>query len=1597
MANGWETVAEATAKPASGTSAPTPSRAWETVADVKVKPLTTRLGEAITEGPLAEAAEHYKETGRELGKESVLKRAATAVPGAVEAGAGMIFGMGVASGAGLRGLYQGTANLLQGKPFMEGFQEGMTRVTEAAADIPYAPETKAGKFLTSIIDFIPAALKTTGEVAFKAGGETEGAALAGATTEAIATAFLLRPALPGRPAPGRTPGAKKVRDAFDELAKDSPEQARDIARNLEEVDPALKKELDKRIDSITPTKKQVKAMPQAAARPLGIAVSEMDVADAFNAAKANRVQAEPPAETAAGAAAANASATMGAAMDIHTTPALGALRSGRGARQTGAVKLPGGMWEPTGLKTLVDSLYANLAMTQPRGSPEAKTALAWSDRAVTRHFNRYAGTAKDPLNDVRIPMLGENVRWEDVMDQAVTSRPARTYQVGTREDITPTGISRREISLQERYPWAQKAPPEEAVWKMGETSRGEVTQRMAVADYLRHVGDYMREHVPPERWQQYDLVRAVRETAAQDARQAKAMGKAQGYHTDKLPLVKDYGDGMKWVEVKGPEVLDAEQAATVKEVRPGEFQAHYPDGKPIMRIDPFTKKETPVVEDTAVKAYNAGQLANEGNVMGHCVGGYCEAVRRGESRILSLRDAKGQSHVTIEVDPGGLTSEGRMHLREALGREPTPKEIADEIAGYGMDLAEPTNIIQIKGKQNRTPNPEYLPYVQDFVKSGQWGEVGDLQNARLWKHEGKFYTREEINASEELTNAFASRNVRSDTFDPGFGPLRGPGRRQVGALNIDPIRAIQAAFDIAKGAVRRFPGEQRMEREIASSAEHLIRAVAPELRGPEARTAAATLGSAMATQMRQDSVRFYQSEPRQRFWLQRGPEEARMFRDGYERGATFEDPVLNKAAEGYRNWAEQVYQKEQGLGIKYEPIDNYLPHMFEDREGVARYLHNRFGAKWNNPFFMKERGFDMYAEAEKAGYRPKFWSPEDMMLAREHASNIAEMKIQALRDMKEFGVARELKPGDRLEVGETEWRSPNGQRYAVGDVANQVLHNAFNTRSLWQMEGPLGSSFRAAMLLKNTIVPIKLFSLFHPVHVATMQGADALVTATKGLAGGNIGAGRYTLEAIGNQYFKNLIGVSRQGYRLRKVWEGKVPESELTAADKRALGWMLEGGFIADLSPELKTNWTRSFRNSVDEAKYGEAAFKLPFVMLEQVFQKPIMEVWIPSLKTASYVNAAARALEANPELLTNRQARMEAFRKIQKSVDNRFGEMQYSTTFMNRTVKDIGVGSLLSLGWQLGFLREYGGAAGEAARGVTRPGELRKMTAKGELDRALFVTFYTTQAMMLGGLMTYAMTGELPQSLIDYVYPRTGDTNPDGTPARVSTPYYTREFMMISKHMQQEGAAAGLAHLVGSKLSPAIGVVKAWATNLNFFGAEISDPNSPFMKRLGQKVAWTLTELDPIFVESLQRAPGRPVGKTVGLGFMGFSPAPQYVSKPETEAQISATFRRYYKATTPYERAEYGPDNSKLRAYYQMGDSEKFSEQLTMMRDKYNLNSDQMRRLRRNLRADPNVKMFRALSDAQQIHLLKNMPEEDRAQYLRYARKSALARMGAE
>jgi hypothetical protein len=143
--------------------------------------------------------------------------------------------------------------------------------------------------------------------------------------------------------------------------------------------------------------------------------------------------------------------------------------------------------------------------------------------------------------------------------------------------------------------------------------------------------------------------------------------------------------------------------------------------------------KVPTEVDESIKILEDA-LKYEGETMGHCVGGYCPDVVEGRSRIYSLRDDKGRPHVTIEVAPRNITVEEAIKIARDEGLPEKGMETfkrVTEIMGSGDFMRQ--DIVQIKGKSNKAPKEEYLPAVQDFVRSGNFGKVGDLQNTGLVK------------------------------------------------------------------------------------------------------------------------------------------------------------------------------------------------------------------------------------------------------------------------------------------------------------------------------------------------------------------------------------------------------------------------------------------------------------------------------------------------------------------------------------------------------------------------------------------------------------------------------------------------------------------------------------------------------------------------------------------------------------------------------------------------------------------------------------------------------------------------------------------------
>lgn len=182
------------------------------------------------------------------------------------------------------------------------------------------------------------------------------------------------------------------------------------------------------------------------------------------------------------------------------------------------------------------------------------------------------------------------------------------------------------------------------------------------AHLLFDTGHHQYEHMIP--W-----------IASKLAKLAKQVGIESGvYDAIRARLRREITSIAQWasasrVDIGRYDIMDALDEADAymreqkaKEAAKGEVVWRFKDGS---TIEELTTRE---------------QLDTEGDVMGHCVGSYCAKVSRGGSRIYSLRDPRGRSHVTLEWDPN-------VHEWE-----------------------------QIRGKQNAPPVEKYHDQLDEFIK-----------------------------------------------------------------------------------------------------------------------------------------------------------------------------------------------------------------------------------------------------------------------------------------------------------------------------------------------------------------------------------------------------------------------------------------------------------------------------------------------------------------------------------------------------------------------------------------------------------------------------------------------------------------------------------------------------------------------------------------------------------------------------------------------------------------------------------------------------------------------------------------------------------------
>ena len=246
-------------------------------------------------------------------------------------------------------------------------------------------------------------------------------------------------------------------------------------------------------------------------------------------------------------------------------------------------------------------------------------------------------------------------------------------------------------------PWMEKADPKTELFHPTDNMHAHYLGFDHIVDILKQ--DLAEGRIRPDKLNKISIEQAVRRAHEYNEERKRKMAETALKATEGMPVHKDYGNGFRWLEL----ALDKNLPEGWSQHPSGTYTD--PQGVNHVQHPNYSKLEE--------------ALKYEGDTMGHCVGGYCPDVASGNTRIFSLRDKKNEPHVTIEVNK----------VRGAeLGRQAA--DLPDDEAVRIMKNP-PERIEQIKGKGNAKPVAKYIPYAQDFVKSGNWTNVEDLHHADM--------------------------------------------------------------------------------------------------------------------------------------------------------------------------------------------------------------------------------------------------------------------------------------------------------------------------------------------------------------------------------------------------------------------------------------------------------------------------------------------------------------------------------------------------------------------------------------------------------------------------------------------------------------------------------------------------------------------------------------------------------------------------------------------------------------------------------------------------------------------------------------------------
>ncbi len=256
----------------------------------------------------------------------------------------------------------------------------------------------------------------------------------------------------------------------------------------------------------------------------------------------------------------------------------------------------------------------------------------------------------------------------------------------------------------------------------------------------------------------------------------------------------------------------------------------------------------------------------------------------------------------------------------------------------------------------------------------------------------------------------------------------------------------------------------------------------------------------------------------------------------------------------------------------------------------------------------------------------------------------------------------------------------------------------------------------------------------------------------------------------------------------------------------------------------------------------------------------PIFNFFIPRIKTGAAIETYAAWLKAHP-FVTHDEALVQT-RQIQKTMDDRFGEMNMDTVFWDKKTKQSLQAALLSATWGYGFLRSSGqGLAGIGSVAAKRLTGGRIAPDAEWTRQASYLIAWPAVAILGNIIYQYAKTGKAPESFEDLILPQTGVN-------RALLPGHMKDLLEALRVLS---GSANAIEILGGKGNPFLTAVWHIAHGKDWKEEPLADPGANILLRWAERLnAGAQEATTPIFMSGAPNPDLGPVEKFIGVKKVG-------------------------------------------------------------------------------------------------------------------------------